>query len=133
MTVGRTDPLYAQAVQQVDTALGAATGIGADRRRARHRRTPAWRRRSSAQAADAGTAADGADQLAAGAREAADGADQLNTGAERADDRPARLESGAERAAERARHARATRSRGARAGSTGWRPARTRWHAGSTS
>jgi RND superfamily putative drug exporter len=81
MTIGKTDPLFGQALQQVGTALGAATG-----------RNPLTGEvvfggyqgldNSIARAADeAGRAADGADQIATGARDAADGAEDLSAGA----------------------------------------------------
>ena len=79
MTVGRTDPLYAQAVQQVNTALAAATGsspVGGVS-------IPGYAGLDAAlgqAASDAGAAAGGADRLAAGAREAANGASELNDG-----------------------------------------------------
>ena len=80
MTVGQTDPLYAQALQQVDTALAAATG-SAPTGGGPVTPYPGLSASLERAAADAGTAADGADTLAAGARQAAGGADQLNTGA----------------------------------------------------
>jgi putative drug exporter of the RND superfamily len=83
MTVGRTDPVYLQAVAQARIALGAATGsnpVGGGGEPA----IPGYNglEASIAEAADqSGTAADGASALSAGARRAANGADELNTGA----------------------------------------------------
>ncbi|HKF79799.1 MAG TPA: MMPL family transporter [Thermoleophilaceae bacterium] len=83
MTIGKTDPLFGQALQQVGTALGAATGrnplTGAGV-------APGYSGldASIAQAAsEAGRAADGAARLAAGAREASTAARQLAAGANR--------------------------------------------------
>ena len=94
MTVGKTDPLYAQALQQVDTALAAATG-SAPTGGGPVTPYPGLSASLERAAADAGTAADGADQLAAGAREAADGADRLNSGANELTTGLRRLERGA--------------------------------------
>jgi putative drug exporter of the RND superfamily len=94
MTIGKTDPLFPQALQHVSAAFGAATG-----------RDPLTNNivlsgyqgldASLQQAADgAGQAADGADQLAVGAREAANGASQLSDGADQLADGLRSLESG---------------------------------------
>ena len=81
MTVGKTDPLYLQAVQQVNTALGASTGVNPITGSGV---TPGYGglEASIAQAADsAGTAADGADQLRSGADELTSGLRRLESGA----------------------------------------------------
>src|SRR5204862_40408 len=94
MTVGKTDPLFAQALQQVGTAVGAATG--------RNPLTggsvsPAYPglAASIGQAADqAGQAANAANQIAAGARQAAAGASRLAAGANQLHTGLVRLEAG---------------------------------------
>jgi RND superfamily putative drug exporter len=107
MTIGKTDPLYAQTLTQTATALGAATGrnpvTGAPV-------APGYNGldASIAEAANGATqAANGADQLAAGARQAAagarqlsDGANQLEAGLVRLERGNARLEAGLARLAE---------------------------------
>ena len=97
MTIGKTDPLFAQALREAGTTLGAATG--------RNPLTgqnvfPGFRGldASIAQAAsEAGRAADGATQLSQGAREAANGASRLSNGANELHDGLVRLERGNER------------------------------------
>ncbi len=97
MTIGKTDPLFAQALREAGTTLGAATG-----------RNPLTGQNvfpgfqgldaSIAQAAsEAGRAADGATQLSQGAREAANGASRLSNGANELHDGLVRLERGNER------------------------------------
>jgi RND superfamily putative drug exporter len=88
MTVGRSDPVYAELLLQVNTALAAATGdvppgvnlpggAGAQEIPGYNGLEP-----SIAEAATrSGQAADGATELSAGARRAANGADRLNEGA----------------------------------------------------
>jgi putative drug exporter of the RND superfamily len=94
MTVGKTDPLFLQALRQVGTAVGAATGrnpLTGQGVSAGYQGLDA----SIAQAvSEAGQAADGADQLAAGAREAAAGARRLSNGANDLADGVRRLERG---------------------------------------
>jgi RND superfamily putative drug exporter len=94
MTVGKTDPLFAQALQQVGTALGAATG-----RNPLTGQTvfPGYQGLDASigqAASEAGQAADGAAQLAAGARDAAAGARRLSNGANDLADGLRRLERG---------------------------------------
>jgi RND superfamily putative drug exporter len=97
MTIGKTDPLFAQALQQIGTALGAATG--------RNPLTgggvaPGYNGLDSsiAQAANqAGQAANGATRIAAGAREAAAGARRLAAGAQELHSGIVRLEAGTSR------------------------------------
>ncbi len=97
MTIGKTDPLYLQALREVGTALGAATG-----------RNPLTGQNvfpgyqgldaSIAQAVtETGRAADGAGQLSAGARQAATGAQRLSRGADQLNGGLMDLENGQER------------------------------------
>jgi RND superfamily putative drug exporter len=94
MTIGRTDPVFAQALRQVSTALGAATGrnpLGGGSV------APGYNGLSASigqAAAEAGQAADGAARIAAGAREAAAGARELAAGARRLEAGLVELEAG---------------------------------------
>ncbi|MGZ5326518.1 MAG: MMPL family transporter, partial [Solirubrobacterales bacterium] len=97
MTIGKADPLFAQALREAGTAVGAATGrnplTGAVV-------SPAYQGldASIAQAvSETGRAADGASQISAGAREAAAGARQLSAGANELNGGLIRLENGNER------------------------------------
>jgi RND superfamily putative drug exporter len=94
MTVGKTDPLFAQALRQVGTAAGAASGrspVGGQGA------SPAYGGLSASigqAATQAGQAANGADRIAAGAREAASRSQQLASGARRLETGLASLEAG---------------------------------------
>jgi putative drug exporter of the RND superfamily len=70
LTVGASDPLFPQLLQQINTALAAATGPGGGLDAS-----------IGQAAAQAGAGADAADQIAFGARDAASGADRLADGA----------------------------------------------------
>jgi putative drug exporter of the RND superfamily len=105
MTVGRTDPLYAQALQQVDTALASATG-SAPTGGGPVTPYPGLSASLERAAADAGTAADGADQLndgandlTAGLRRLENGAGELQTGLGRMRNEVQRSSSGFDRLA----------------------------------
>jgi RND superfamily putative drug exporter len=81
MTVGKSDPRYAELARAVATAYGAATGRSPlnDQRLAPAYPGLATSVTEAASGADA--AAGGSDRLATGAREAASGADRLSRGA----------------------------------------------------
>ena len=92
MTIGKTDPLFAQALRQVGTALGAATGrnpLGGGSLTPGYNGPVGFDRPG-----EAGQAADGAARIAAGAREAAAGARELAAGARRLEAGLVELEAG---------------------------------------
>ncbi len=94
MTVGKTDPRFAQALAEVGAAVGAATGRNPLTGAVVFQPYQGLDAALGQAVAETGQAADGATRLSAGAREAAGGAQRLATGADELEGGLVRLENG---------------------------------------
>ncbi len=94
MTVGKTDPLFAQALAEVGAAVGAATGRNPLTGQVVLQPYQGLDAALGQAVAQTGQAADGATRLSAGAREAAGGAQRLANGADELEGGLVRLENG---------------------------------------